>query len=86
MPRQTAIAGPLVPSLDREGRAILHPGLKGAGGLCDHCRRSGGLGQAAVMGRAMEAIYLDELLCGVDTGAPGHIYGLAVGIDRSGSE
>lgn len=38
------------------------------------------------MGRAMEAIYLDELLCGVDTGAPGHIYGLAVGIDRSGSE
>lgn len=84
---QTAIAGPTMRTMDPEGRAIFHPGIEGAGGgfvttAADLAR----WGRLLWSGRAMEAPYLDEMLQGVDTGAPGRSYGLAVGIDRSGSE
>jgi len=37
-------------------------------------------------GRAMELPYLEEMLQGIETGTPGRSYGLAVGIDLTGSD
>jgi D-alanyl-D-alanine carboxypeptidase len=83
----TAIAGPEMHTLDPEGRAIFHPGLEGAGGgFVTTAADLAVWGRLLWSGRAMEGPYLDEMLAGVDTGNPGRSYGLAVGIDRSGSE
>lgn len=85
----TGLAGPSAPpmrTLDAGGRMVWHPGIEGAGGgfvttAADLAR----WGRLLWSGRAMEAPYLDEMLQGVEAGAPGRSYGLAVIIDRSGA-
>ena len=84
---QTEMAGPPMRTLDAEGRLVFHPGIEGAGGgfvttAADLAR----WGRLLWSGRAMEASYLDEMLSGVETGAPGRSYGLGVGIDRTGTD
>jgi D-alanyl-D-alanine carboxypeptidase len=84
---QTEMAGPPMRTLDAEGRLVFHPGIEGAGGgfvttAADLAR----WGRLLWSGRAMEASYLDEMLTGVETGAPGRNYGLGVGIDRTGTD
>ena len=83
----TQMAGPPMRTLDPEGRLVFHPAIEGAGGgfvttATDLAR----WGHHVWSGRAMEASYLDEMLSGVETGAPGRSYGLGIGIDRTGTE
>jgi len=83
----TSMAGPVMRTLDPEGRLIFHPGIEGAGGgfvttAADLAR----WGRLLWSGGAMEAPYLHAMLQGTDTGAPGRSYGLGVGIDRTGAE
>lgn len=83
----TGMAGPVMRTLDPEGWLIFHPGIEGAGGgfvttATDLAR----WGRLLWSGGAMDAPYLDAMLQGVDTGAPGRSYGLGVGIDRTGTE
>ena len=83
----TAMAGPVMRTLDLEGRMVFHPGIEGAGGgfvttAADLAR----WGRLLWSGRAMELPYLDEMLQGIETGTPGRSYGLAVGIDLTGSD
>ncbi len=83
----TAMAGPVMRTLDPEGRMVFHPGIEGAGGgfvttSVDLVR----WGRLLWSGRAMELPYLDEMLQGIETGTPGRSYGLAVGIDLTGSD
>lgn len=83
----TAMAGPAMRTLDAEGRLVFHPGIEGAGGgfvttAADLAR----WGRLLWSGRAMAGPYLDEMLQGIETVAPGRSYGLGVGIDRSGAE
>jgi len=83
----TGMAGPVMRTLDAEGRLVFHPGIEGAGGgfvttAADLAR----WGRLLWSGRAMEGPYLDEMLQGIETGAPGRSYGLGVGIDRTGPE
>lgn len=83
----TGMAGPVMRTLDTEGRMVFHPGIEGAGGgfvstTADLAR----WGWLLWSGRAMELPYLDEMLQGIETGTPGRYYGLAVGIDITGSD
>ena len=81
----TAMAGPVMRTLDAEGQLVFHPGIEGAGGgfvttAADLAR----WGRVLWSGRAMDQFYLDEMLQGIETGTPGRSYGLAVGIDLTG--
>jgi D-alanyl-D-alanine carboxypeptidase len=83
----TSMAGPVMRTLDAEGRLVFHPGIEGAGGgfvttAADLAR----WGRLLWSGRAMAGPYLDEMLQGMATGAPGRSYGLGVGIDRTGTD
>ncbi|MGY6550244.1 MAG: serine hydrolase domain-containing protein [Roseinatronobacter sp.] len=83
----TGMAGPVMRTLDPDGRLIFHPGIEGAGGGFVTTASDLALwGRLLWSGRAMEAAYLDAMLQGFDTGAPGRSYGLGVGIDRTGVE
>ncbi|WFE75198.1 serine hydrolase [Roseinatronobacter sp. S2] len=83
----TSMAGPVMRTLDPEGRLIFHPGIEGAGGGFVTTATDLALwGRLLLSGRAMETEYLDAMLQGIDTGAPGRSYGLGVGIDRTGAE
>lgn len=83
----TSMAGPVMRTLDPGGRMVFHPGIEGAGGgfvttAADLAR----WGWLLWSGRAMDQSYLDEMLQGIETGTPGRTYGLAVGIDLTGSD
>ena len=83
----TGMAGPVMRTLDTEGRMVFHPGIEGAGGgfvttTADLAR----WGWLLWSGRAMDQSYLDQMLQGIETGTPGRSYGLAVGIDLTGSD
>lgn len=87
VPGFTAMAGPVIRTLDVEGQLVFHPGIEGAGGgfvttAADLAR----WGRILWSGRAMEGPYLEEMLRGVETGTPGRSYGLGVGIDLTGAE
>jgi len=80
----TGMAGPVMRTLDTEGRMVFHPGIEGAGGgfittAADLAR----WGRLLWSGRAMELPYLDEMLQGIETGTPDRSYGLAVGINQT---
>ena len=64
---------------------VWHPGTEGAGGGFVTTAADLALwGRLLWSGRAMDEPYLDEMLRGVETGAPDRSYGLGVGIARSG--
>jgi D-alanyl-D-alanine carboxypeptidase len=85
----TGLAGPSAPpmrTLDDDGRMVWHPGIEGAGGgFITTAADLAVWGRLLWSGRAMGAPYLDEMLQGSETGAPGRSYGLGVGINRDGA-